>query len=58
MIAMGAYAASKAAQLKLIEYFAAENPQLHVTQFHPGLVATEIADLPPPSDAGAPDAGK
>ncbi|CAH0053260.1 unnamed protein product [Clonostachys solani] len=42
MSGMAAYTASKAAQLKLIEYLGAENPQLHTVNLHPGVVATEI----------------
>lgn len=42
MPGMSAYAASKTAQLKMVEYFAAENPELHVVNIHPGIIATEI----------------
>jgi NAD(P)-dependent dehydrogenase (short-subunit alcohol dehydrogenase family) len=43
MPSMPAYAASKAAQLKMVEHFAVENPDLHVVSLQPGVIATEIA---------------
>ncbi|RFU75827.1 oxidoreductase, short chain dehydrogenase reductase family [Trichoderma arundinaceum] len=43
MPGMPAYAASKTAQLKMVEHFAVENPELHVVSFQPGVIATEIA---------------
>lgn len=39
---MGAYAASKAANAKMVDYVAAENPGLHIVNVHPGVVATQI----------------
>ncbi|RHZ48370.1 SDR family NAD(P)-dependent oxidoreductase [Aspergillus thermomutatus] len=36
------YAVSKAACLKMLEYLAAENPQLHVVSVQPGWVPTDI----------------
>jgi NAD(P)-dependent dehydrogenase (short-subunit alcohol dehydrogenase family) len=36
------YAGSKAAAIKMFEYVAAENPDLHVVSIHPGVVSTEI----------------
>ncbi|CAK7211346.1 hypothetical protein SCUCBS95973_001081 [Sporothrix curviconia] len=36
------YAAAKAATLKMVDYFASENPHIHVVSFHPGIIATEI----------------
>ena len=39
---MSAYAASKAANAKLIDYIQAENPELHAVNVQPGVVATEI----------------
>lgn len=41
---MGAYATSKAANLKMMDYFAAENPSLHVVNVQPGLVETEMTE--------------
>ncbi|GFP57133.1 short chain dehydrogenase citE [Trichoderma asperellum] len=43
MPGMPAYAASKAAQLKMVEHFATENPELHVVSLQPGVIVTEIA---------------
>lgn len=42
--AMGvfSYAATKAAALKMVDYFAAENPGIHVVSIMPGIIATEI----------------
>jgi NAD(P)-dependent dehydrogenase (short-subunit alcohol dehydrogenase family) len=37
-----AYAATKAAALKMLDYFAAENPAVHVVSVMPGIIATEI----------------
>ncbi|KAF7563688.1 hypothetical protein G7046_g485 [Stylonectria norvegica] len=37
-----AYAATKAAALKMIDYYAAENPKIHVVSIQPGIVGTEI----------------
>lgn len=39
---VSAYAASKAAALKILDYFAAENPDIHVVNMMPGIIATEI----------------
>lgn len=36
------YAATKAAALKMMEYYASENPSIHVVSIHPGIVGTEI----------------
>lgn len=36
------YAATKAAALKIFDYFASENPDIHVVSIHPGIIATEI----------------
>jgi NAD(P)-dependent dehydrogenase (short-subunit alcohol dehydrogenase family) len=36
------YAAVKLAALKMMEYYAAENPGVHVVNVHPGIVGTEI----------------
>lgn len=38
------YAVSKAANLKMMNYFAAENPNLHVVNLQPGTVATEMSE--------------
>jgi NAD(P)-dependent dehydrogenase (short-subunit alcohol dehydrogenase family) len=38
-----AYAASKAAAVKLFDYIAFENPKLHVVNIHPGLVDTDMS---------------
>jgi NAD(P)-dependent dehydrogenase (short-subunit alcohol dehydrogenase family) len=53
---MTAYASSKAAQLKMVEHFAAENPELHVVSIQPGVIATEIAG--PDSDVQGQDEGR
>lgn len=42
MPGMSSYAASKAAGIKMIDYFAAENPDLHFVHVQPGVVDTEI----------------
>lgn len=42
MPGLSAYAASKAANLKMVDYVAAENPDIHVVNIQPGVVATEI----------------
>lgn len=36
------YAAMKAAALKMLEYYASENPNVHVVSIQPGIVGTEI----------------
>ncbi|KEF55364.1 uncharacterized protein A1O9_08114 [Exophiala aquamarina CBS 119918] len=36
------YAASKAAALKMIDYYASENPNIHVVSIQPGIISTEI----------------
>ncbi|KAL6411902.1 hypothetical protein AUP68_04281 [Ilyonectria robusta] len=36
------YAATKAATLKMFDYFASENPDIHVVSIQPGIIATEI----------------
>jgi NAD(P)-dependent dehydrogenase (short-subunit alcohol dehydrogenase family) len=56
MPTMPAYAASKAAQLKMVEYFATENPELHVVSIQPGVIATEIAG--PDSNVQGQDEGR
>ncbi|KAM0445301.1 hypothetical protein ACHAO4_009802 [Trichoderma viride] len=56
MHGMPAYAASKGAQLKMVEYFAAENPELHVVSIQPGVIATEIAG--PDSNVQGQDEGR
>ena len=42
MPGMSSYAASKAAGIKMIDYLAAENPDLHFVDIQPGVVSTEI----------------
>jgi NAD(P)-dependent dehydrogenase (short-subunit alcohol dehydrogenase family) len=37
-----AYSTSKAANLKMLDYFAAENPGVRSVSLHPGVVDTEI----------------
>ncbi|KAL2853961.1 hypothetical protein BJX68DRAFT_254003 [Aspergillus pseudodeflectus] len=39
---MFSYAATKAAAVKMFDYFAAENPGIHVVSFQPGIIATEV----------------
>ncbi len=47
------YAAAKAATLKMIEYYASENPDIHVVTIHPGIVGTEInPNIPVGPDTG------
>ena len=53
---MGLYAAAKAAQTTIAEYFGAENPHVHVVHLHPGMVTTEIGG--PVSEVKGPDDGK
>jgi NAD(P)-dependent dehydrogenase (short-subunit alcohol dehydrogenase family) len=36
------YSAAKAANVKMFHYLQIENPDLHVVNFQPGAVATEI----------------
>lgn len=50
----GAYAIGKAATLKLFEYVAAENPQLHVVNVQPGWIPTEMTGF----TSAAPDSGR
>lgn len=40
----GAYGVSKAANLKLMDYFATENPNLHIVNVQPGTVETEMSE--------------
>lgn len=48
-----AYAAAKAATLKMIDYYAAENPNIHVASIQPGIVGTEInPNIPVGPDSG------
>lgn len=42
-----AYTASKLAAYKTFEYLAAENPELHIVQIQPGVIATEINEWMP-----------
>ena len=42
---MAAYLSGKAAALKLVECFAAENPRVRVVSIHPGLIRTEMAEV-------------
>ncbi|KAL3428730.1 oxidoreductase [Aspergillus tetrazonus] len=37
-----AYAAAKVAAVRMFDYFAAENPGIHVVNIQPGIIATEI----------------
>lgn len=47
------YAAAKAAALKMMEYYASENPNIHVVNIHPGIVGTEInPNIPVGPDTG------
>ncbi|KAH6954113.1 hypothetical protein HG530_015867 [Fusarium avenaceum] len=39
---MSAYSASKAAALTLAEFFAEENPDIHLVNLHPGVVVTDL----------------
>lgn len=50
---VGGYAVSKAANLKMFDYLAAENPELHIVNLQPGTVATEMA-----TKAGVPGTTK
>ena len=47
------YAATKAAALKMFDYFASENPEIHVVTLHPGIISTEIN----PHIPNGPDTG-
>lgn len=50
---MWAYAAAKAAALKMVDYYASENPNVHVVGVQPGIVGTEInPDIPVGPDTG------
>lgn len=53
MPGISSYGVRKAANLKMLEYLAAENPHLHVVNVQPGWVATEING----HQAEAPDVG-
>lgn len=47
------YAATKGAALKIVDYYASENPDIHVSSFHPGIVGTEInPNIPVGPDKG------
>lgn len=47
------YAAAKAATLKMVDYYASENPAIHVVSIHPGIVGTEInPNIPEGPDTG------
>ncbi|QIW96672.1 hypothetical protein AMS68_002190 [Peltaster fructicola] len=51
------YAVSKAANLKMMDYFAAENPHLHIVNVQPGTVETEMSakvGVKGPDDASLP----
>ncbi|KEF54563.1 uncharacterized protein A1O9_09005 [Exophiala aquamarina CBS 119918] len=50
-----AYTASKMAVYKTFEYLAAENPELHIVQIQPGVVATEINQGMPDVDRDRPE---
>ncbi|KAK5557593.1 hypothetical protein LTR46_004621 [Exophiala xenobiotica] len=52
MLGAGGYGVSKAAALKMMDYFAWENPQIHVVNVQPGWVPTDING----HDTNAPDA--
>ncbi|KAF3025594.1 hypothetical protein E8E14_012281 [Neopestalotiopsis sp. 37M] len=43
------YSASKAAALKIFEYFATENPGYHVVSIQPGIISTEINPMELPA---------
>ncbi|KAI7773007.1 hypothetical protein LA080_012498 [Diaporthe eres] len=40
----GAYGVAKAAVFKMLDYLAAENPNMHVVSFQPGILATEMTE--------------
>jgi NAD(P)-dependent dehydrogenase (short-subunit alcohol dehydrogenase family) len=47
------YAATKLAALKMVDYYASENPNIHVVSIHPGIVGTEInPNIPVGPDTG------
>lgn len=54
VLGIPAYAVSKAATLKAMEYFAAENPHVHVVNIQPGWVASDLNG----HQAEAPDSRK
>ncbi|KAJ3543184.1 hypothetical protein NM208_g3703 [Fusarium decemcellulare] len=54
MPGVAAYALTKAASLKLVDYFAAENTDFHVVHIHPGVVETELNPSPGHNDAQLP----
>ena len=39
---IGGYSSSKVAQAKLVEYFAAENPELFICTIQPGVIPTDM----------------
>jgi NAD(P)-dependent dehydrogenase (short-subunit alcohol dehydrogenase family) len=47
------YAAAKLAALKMVDYYASENPNIHVVSIQPGIVGTEIN----PNITVGPDSG-
>ncbi len=51
-----AYSSTKAASLKMVHHFAAENPSFHVFSVHPGLVWSEMTEKAFPREA-CPDDG-
>lgn len=40
----GVYGPAKAAMFKMLDYLAAENSNMHVVSFHPGILATEMTE--------------
>ena len=58
---LSAYMTSKVAQVKMLEFLAAENPNLFVASVHPGMVDTSVfrkSGATPdmvPIDSGEPD---
>lgn len=55
MPGVSGYATSKAANLKMMDYFAAENPHLHIVNVQPGTVTTEMSEK---AQVEGKDAGK
>ncbi|KAM6525911.1 hypothetical protein FSOLCH5_002039 [Fusarium solani] len=53
-VPVGAYAVSKAAGLKLVDYFGSENPDIHFVHLHPGVVETELNQSPGQNEASLP----
>jgi len=42
MAGLSAYQSSKVAQAKVLEFLAAENPNLFVANLHPGMIETDV----------------